>query len=601
MNTQDSAIFTNSYIEEDIKVLVERWKSYINKANSLKGNNRTTVLEKISNIVSLKKILKDTSNKAAEAAGVFLETALEKEILVSEGTKIKIKDFLTDISNNVDSGTFDEMLNKLASRIIKKNTDKSRKWVGEGDIVDFYKLQSLGEVLEYQKHVCPGGFDIQKIGFDDDSKEYNFNNHVQHLNEILDSFYENSKCDVIFSNEALDLKTRLNESTEWNHELVDMSPLKENYSFSYKNDTENVEQYVFNFDGNFYLVVVKGDKYYLTSHFSSIKEFDREDKSKKFCENLDEFITGLKKKANEYSENKKFGGFAGDINLYLVKDGVNGEFVLREGVENALRNHDLFLTIAPYKLNKQIRADIQDQWHKIETGEKPNPKLSYDSLIVLEPEPEQLPRAPQDTVPTASEPEPIPEPEPEPKTYLDKLVHFKKLKGAKVYSQFVNWLSRTNMLVFAKYNQYQLQKSKLVAEPFKPFVYDKQQNEGCITDHIAVSGYKLAVYSGADGDGIGNGAKKFTQGLPEYVKELNDSQFKLHVATYNTLLYLFFDSFLTIIGNHVLTNDSSNKQLQGGNYKSKKHRRLIKHRKRTLNKKSRRGKKNRRGRKTKRK
>ena len=397
-----------------------------------------------------------------------------------------LKDLPDDVKKKFNEVTFKKTIQTIKKRVKTKAND-------------IYKIQSLSEQLEFQKNICPGG-----MRYDGDYGQ-KLKDHSDNLNTLLNELMQrclNKK--IVISNEALRLK--LLEKTEkqpnggngrLNKDLQEKTIMLNTKNKEWFSCTgENIGEYAMQEIGKenekpeVYScgVVDKNEKKYYTSHFSSIKEKDRKTKSNEFAKTLlGQFIEKLKKHAAD--NDKTFGGFAGDINLYLTND---DNTTLRDGVQAVLDKHNLVLIVAGNKIDKNARPAIHDQWHKIEKEYNPAPRYVNDSLVVLE-------------------------------NYDNtKLADYEKL-------------SKKNEENGREMNVFLPAKKTEETEIAKKFIFNggtnqvsSFDNKHCITDHNIVEGLELCIFSGADGDGIGNKVKKFlpAKNLTDILT--GDDEIKIH-------------------------------------------------------------------------
>jgi len=353
-------------------------------------------------------------------------TALKNSLLGIEGvTEEKINKKLTD----------------LQSRLGQKEKEN-----------DLYKVQTFGELLEYQARFCPAGFhnNLKKLIQNHESSFLS-----PETKNSLSSLYSKLKGQgkIIFSNEALsDSFLPVGQKAEYKLQDVD----NEYFSVFHSNEFTGTE------DGTHWYVEDKtNNKKYYTAHYSSLA--DRKDASNEWCENLSTLLDNL-------NNDDSFGGFAGDINLYVTKNPYDESFDLRAGVAEALEEHNCTLTIPFHLLNKDaFRNEINDQWHKVgksalekeARGNQEVAKPTLDSLVIIEP-------------------------------YVD---------GFK-YNELANEFHQ----VFFLPNKTKIKPEEETQEVKQPFNW----KDGTVTDHFLVVGSKLAIYSGADIHGKGNKAKKTT-------------------------------------------------------------------------------------------
>ena len=358
-------------------------------------------------------------------------TALKKSLLGIEGvTEEKINKKLTD----------------LQSRLGQKEKEN-----------DLYKVQTFGELLEYQARFCPAGFhnNLKKLI---QNHESSFLSPETKTENNLSSLYSHLKAQgkIIFSNEALsDSFLPEEQKDEYKLQDVNNESFSVFHSIGFNGFTET------NKGRHWYVEDKTNNKKYYTAHYSSLA--DRKDASNEWCENLSTLLGKL-------NSDENFGGFAGDINLYVTEKTYGESFDLRAGVAEALKKHNCTLTIPFHLLNKDaFRNEINDQWHKVgksalekeARGNQEVAKPTLDSLVIIEP-------------------------------YVD---------GFK-YNELANEFHQ----VFFLPNKTKIKPKEETQEVKQPFNW----RDGTVTDHFLVVGSKLAIYSGADIHGIGNKAKKTT-------------------------------------------------------------------------------------------
>ena len=327
-----------------------------------------------------------------------------------------------------------------------------------------HKLQAVFGPLAYQKYFAPGGFKQTEL----------FKKHQENFQKKLSFFIKNA-CSlngehIVFSNEALDIKRYPQTKYET---ILKRGGSKEFYAATFLKEGSEVKHQRKLFRENYFLEIKRKNHVFFTSHFSSIKEEDREERSEFFCQKrLKKLILLLKEEA----EGIPFS-FSGDINLYFFQGKERGRF-LRKEVLKLLKEENLVLITSSGMINKSTRPKLHDQWHKVNLEEnEENIKLRPDSLVVLEP--------------------------------YEKNFSYEKLRenglGAKQDIFFPNgesWVQK-------------------VSKPQNPF------GEEFIMDHIPIRGQLVSILNGADGDGTGNEAKKFLGLKPSFTED--SSYKKLHL------------------------------------------------------------------------
>lgn len=393
----------------------------------------------------------------------FPENSAEQQIQ-------KLIRYLKGINSESEKGISDT-INAIIKRLIKK---------GPGDT---YKVQMFGELLQLQGQFFPGGFAQWLRG--------NIKSHIPWIDRkeleggLMEEYEKLAEAGkFVFSNEALDGSRFLSEEERESYKLHKFG--KEfNSVFPSSNGLQE-----FTIDNETYSYIekfVEGEeqppaKYY-TSHYSSSSE--RDVASNKWCKNLSSLLDELK-------ENGKFGGFAGDINLYVTIDTRGGNFELRNGVQEALTNHNCTLTVPYHLLDKDtFRNKVHDQWHKVGKenepaaaggtpvagGEQPG---QLDSLIIIEP---YVKGFDYQTLANSCHQvfflPPIRNPDDSVSTNPDGSVSVRVIKPKDESNQDIEQVTKT------------------------PFNWGHRT----VTDHFLVEGVNIAIHSGADIHGIGNAAK----------------------------------------------------------------------------------------------
>ena len=251
------------------------------------------------------------------------------------------------------------IFNKEKIKKIKEDMDKEKKETAIGrfkkSISDIYKIQMLGESIGYQKYMAPAGFRADWSG-----NNGRITTHVAELNGLLEKIFDNNEGKVIVSNEALNLvkrfkgdnteekededdgeeegiiKAKHGDSGKITHILID-GKQKEVNSFTVKSDRsfegpKKIEDEDGDIDGMTYIKVE--EKYYFTHHGSSYDESERD--TKNVTELLTKIIKKIKDTIDDNNWLNKFGGFGGDINLYVMDD----NFILKEIKGDEEKNSD---------------------------------------------------------------------------------------------------------------------------------------------------------------------------------------------------------------------------------------------------------------------
>lgn len=342
------------------------------------------------------------------------------------------------------------------------------KRIGDKGPGDAYKIQMIGEALKFQEKFCPGGFKTDgKIGENLKAHLRDIDPKENSSGTLLDKLISSRPNKFIFSNEALQMngpKGRLVDPNLQKRTAIEQAgSLKEKYSVTVPNRVlPSLEELKISDDRNVYLCQKNNGMNYITSHYSSIKEAERDEESDKWCANLSNLLT----KMGSSGTDGTFGGFCGDINLYLE----NSNGFLKNGVIDALKEHNCVLFVARNRINKDVRSSIQDQWHKIKItkSNSADEEYSRDSLIVIE-------------------------------KFNPNIHTNEKLRELS---------DRMNIYCPALSVNYNNTPKNI--QPFTSF--NEKGKICCITDHFFVEGCILGIFSGADADGIGNKAKKFADG-----------------------------------------------------------------------------------------
>ena len=356
--------------------------------------------------------------------------------------------------------------------------------------IELYKLQKIGELVNYQTKFCPGGF----------RTDLGISAHMDQLfnRGALEKIYKDRREKIIFSIEAL----KLNKKTYPGYHLTD-TDLNDISSVCARGvkSFENLEM-----RGNVYLLATIGNTIYFASHYSSI--INRETQSDIFCLGLSKLIDSFGRAAKK--RGAVFGGFAGDINLYVLKLSRDRRTArLRAGVQEALNKHNLVLIAPKNLINKgEIRSDIHDQWHKVgkqyvNSKTKGN-NYMLDSMIILE------------------------------KYQENRTADYIKLaRKSNTYIFFPDNSKETN---FTSKNGFGEPEEKM------PYIlFNKDRTMNCITDHFFVEGLTLCVYNGADAHGIGNPVKSLVPTMNfKYpgVKKETEYLEKLNIIVTNLLNYV---------------------------------------------------------------
>ena len=327
-----------------------------------------------------------------------------------------------------------------------------------------HKLQAVFSPLNFQRQFAPGGF----------SRSPQFEAHSQNFSSLLLKFVRESflfhPSHVVFSNEAFG-EHRYPKDHEIETVILEGSQ-KENNSASFLKKRESVQVDRVLMGENYFLKVKNNSFVSFTSHFSSIKEEEREEKSDFFCTNrLPELLKKLKSEAGT----REFS-FAGDVNLYFFRDSKKVR-TLRPQVKKLLKEYNLVMIVPSGFVNKNIRPEIHEQWHKLKESFDTEVEAYPDSMVVLEP--------------------------------YDKTFDYKKLTdNGLCAAQDIFFPDGTSFLSFLSY----------VREPF---------SEGFIMDHTPVRGRLVSILNGADGDGTGNTSKAFLEMVSSYTP--SEEEFAKHL------------------------------------------------------------------------
>lgn len=311
-----------------------------------------------------------------------------------------------------------------------------------------HKLQAVFSSLNFQRQFAPGGF----------RRSSQFETHIASFEKDLEKFTRDSLAlhpsHVVFSNEAFSEK-RYPKDKEIETLILEGSQRENNAaSFLKAKEKKNVERVLLG--ENYFLKVEDASHTAFTAHFSSIKEEEREEKSQFFCEKRLPFLL---KDLEAQAKGKKFS-FAGDINLYFFTDSKEGRN-LRPEVAKILKDYQLVMIVPSGLVNKNIRPEIHEQWHKLKENSGLKVEAYPDSMVVLEP-------------------------------YRDDF-DYKTLRN--------NGLGASQDIFFPNGSSLTSPEAS-VKEPF---------SSGFMMDHIPVRGCFVSILNGADGDGTGNSSKAFLE------------------------------------------------------------------------------------------
>ena len=443
---------------------------------------------------------------AEEVPGGASKEQLEKEVIelcikwakyVKENNPLlgQIHNFFKTKLENIDKLSPEHPLRQLIEYLLLIEDKTKNKIVTETEITDkitaikgrlgkgppqTYKVQMFGELLQLQGQFFPGGFAQGLRG--------NIKKHMPWITGGLMAEYERlaELGKFVFSNEALDDRFLSSELSEL-YKLQQNGEKKEfNSVFPSSNGLQEItidtETYSF-----IEVPAAEGEgegegaptRYY-TAHYSSLAE--REAASNEWCNHLSTLLDNLN------SKDGKFGGFAGDINLYVTTDTRGGDFELRDGVQTALNSKKCTLTVPYHLLDKgTFRNKVHDQWHKVAVENKP----------AAEGTPEEEAEAARQ--PAAGQP-----------GQLDSLIIIEPYVKGFDYQTLANCCHQVfflpdgilpdggNLIMPMKGNIEQVTK--------KPFHWPDRT----VTDHFLVEGVNIAIHSGADIHGKGNKAKSLT-------------------------------------------------------------------------------------------
>ncbi len=369
---------------------------------------------------------------------------------------LKVEGFsFSELSKRSEEETEKEM-KEVISKILERMATKGNS---------SHKLQAVFSPLNFQRQFAPGGF----------RRSPQFEAHLQNFSSLLHRFIRDSlvfhPSHVVFSNEAFG-ENRYPKDHEIETVILEGSQ-KENNSASFLKNTKSVQIDRVLIGENYFLKVENDSFVSFTSHFSSIKEEEREEKSDFFCTSR---LPELLKKLKTVAGTREFS-FAGDINLYFFLDSKT-ERTLRPQVKTLLKEYNLVMIVPSGFVNKNIRPEIHEQWHKLKESFDTEVEAYPDSMIVLEP--------------------------------YDKTFDYRRLAE--------NGLCASQDIFFPDGNSL-VSSLSFVREPF---------SDGFIMDHMPVRGRLVSILNGADGDGTGNSSKAFlemasgyTPSEDEFVKHLN--------------------------------------------------------------------------------
>ena len=352
----------------------------------------------------------------------------------------------------------------------------------KGSLKRIYKIQTLGEKLDLQKNFCPGGFSTEG------DIAANLKCHNRNLNLMLSNLIKKNDLEIVISNEALDMGERLGRDKEIDTKMLLIGNQKEYYSFSSsKGSSEERLGLAIKAGEDYGLgeIIFKGNMYY-TIHLPSIDYAERNKASENFFK-YQVLLSASNPELSPFSKlltamgvsGETFGGFAGDLNLYPTVQNNEKETVLRKDVQKTIDDFKLVLFTAKHKINKPGRSKIHDQWHKIKEEEEVD-QFMNDSLVVVE-----------------------------------------KFDDQFSYKNFAK--QNLNICVFCPETDEHPPISfncKGEQKKYYPFTTTVKDKNKCIdvplmiTDHFVVRGKSVAIYSGADGDGMGNEVKKFLNIIP---------------------------------------------------------------------------------------
>ena len=320
----------------------------------------------------------------------------------------------------------------------------------------YYKLQAIFGSLNYQRHFAPGGFKGSK------SLAKHSENYKNILKKFITKASSKEDAHIVFSNEALG-EDKYPIDT-YGTKIRKVKKVKEHNAVTYKKTHAPVVS-DFGFDGKSFVKTEQDGFTFYASHFSSIKESERVAASNIFC--ADNLATIVEEMKTNGADMTKFA-FVGDLNLYLFKEESDGKRILRDGVQGVLDAHQLVLFVPSGKVNKNIRPEIHDQWHKLDSSFKESDvHACFDSLMVLE--------------------------------SYDASFDYADLAQ--------NGLGALQDIFFptSAPELSKIQKVEIVAEPFSSSFF---------MDHVPVRGRLASVVSGADADGTSNEAKQFIFDTP---------------------------------------------------------------------------------------
>ena len=413
--------------------------------------------------------------------------------------KKRINIFKNLLINNLKSQLGLKMYKKYENKILDLFSKADGRFKAKKK--DIYKFQILGESVEYQKKFCPGGYTTKN------NQGKNMKKHLKELNNILKKLYKNTDK-IIFSNEAFNLKKRKVLSKNNNlheFEVKNRNKITEILNVVNKNKVNTKLNIVFN--NETYWGVEYDSTYYWTSHFSSIQLDQRYKKSVEYSKKISDVIYKLKE------NNRKFGGFAGDINLYLAggKNISNNNNKLKKGIKKMLDEHNCILITSSNNRNNNIRSIIHSQWSKIKLKNNKD-YFTHDTLIIIEPFDENR------------------------------------------INDYKNISKKKNINIYLPHNNGNIINKRKDTQIF---------TKGYITDHHIIYGLKMIVYSGADADGYGNKSKMFSNDEITIITKNYNKEKEKHLKILFNFVQAIINTFNNL--NNYMKNKSKNKTIKINN------------------------------------
>lgn len=306
-----------------------------------------------------------------------------KTLCESLVTKYKIQTSSTDIEKQI-------------TRVLTRMTTK---------VKSTYKLQAVFDIFGYQNNFAPGGFKLTRLftehtlngGLVRQMKQFfEQNAHSVILgvesskSETLGSILEGFEHDSHTASKTLMSLSSKNGGSEclYSEHITENADGTTNTEKVLHNDLHGLKEDVNKAFGGYRVIMWKDDTrkmVYACIHISSVKEGDR-DSQTYVREELNKQCEVLKTIAQKLGDGYKFA-FAGDLNLYLFNDVLEGEYVHRtlvQGVKGVLDTYQLRLVVPLGEVNKNSRPKIHSQWHKLPDANEKD-QFQSDSMFIMEP------------------------------------------------------------------------------------------------------------------------------------------------------------------------------------------------------------------------